>query len=185
MRGAPKDFSPKERAKVMAAVRQGAEAGRSVGFTARAWGITAATYYRWVRDEARGNAAGPMPQGTAPVQLVDRPGSPGGRQTASALAKPRRRGPLPLAERMDLQERAGVLSERGIPPEVIAERLGVTERTVVRWLASAGPEVGFIEVEVVADRAPAPVSPVLHVPGGYRVEGLDVAGLADLLRRLA
>jgi len=68
----------------------------------------------------------------------------------------------------------------------ISRELGVKRHTLVGW--TAAPEVPaaprFVPVSVVAD-APAASKVVVHGPGGVRVEGLDLAGVAELLRRLA
>jgi transposase-like protein len=69
----------------------------------------------------------------------------------------------------------------------ISRELGVKRHTLVGW--TAAPEVAaeaprFVPVHVVAD-APVELGIVVHGPGGLRVEGLDLAGVAELLRRLA
>jgi len=186
MQRTPQSYSPAERARIMAAVRRGLEVGCRVGVTARECGITEALYYRWVREQGRAGQVG-----SQVADLVGVGDSPG----ATALSADRRdqanrrRGPLPAEQRRRLQTQAVALREGGgLPVEVIAERLGVSQATVVRWLAGRSQETGFVQVEVVVDGPePAPVrsAPVLHAPGGYRVEGLDVAGVAELLRRLA
>ena len=179
MQRTPQSYEPAERARIMAAVRRGLEVGRRVGATARECGITEATYYRWVREQARASreVAPPADMGSAVAARAD-------------LDRPqRRRGPLPAIVRERLQSQAIALRERdGLAIDVIATRLGVSPTTIMRWLARRGQEVGFVKVEVVADvreLVPPQAAPVLHAPGGYRVEGLDVAGLAELLRRLA
>ena len=186
MRRTPQSYSPPERARIMAAVLRGLEAGRRVGITARECGITEAVYYRWVREQARARSAVLPP--ASPAALDDAPGIPVPLGDDGNLPT-RRRGPLPADLRERLQQQAVALREEEcLPLDLIAERLGVSQATVVRWLARHSLETGFVQVEVVAD-APEPASvaplPVLLAPGGYRVEGLDVAGLAELLRRLA
>lgn len=69
----------------------------------------------------------------------------------------------------------------------ISRELGVKRHTLVGW--TAAPEVAaatpsFVPVHVVTDALEGSRI-VVHAPGGVRVEGLDVAGVADLLRRLA
>lgn len=184
MQRTPQSYSPAERARIMAAVRRGLEVGRRVGVTAPECGITEAIYYRWVREQGR---SGPADASLGSLAV-------GGRaQDGNALAEDdrsranRRRGPLPTDLRDRLQTRAVALREEdGLPLDLIAGRLGVSQATAARWLARRSQEAGFVQVEVVADvPVPAPAAPVLLAPGGYRVEGLDVAGLAELLKRLA
>ena len=75
----------------------------------------------------------------------------------------------------------------GATPGVIAEELGLSRHSVLAWTVPP-PEVARLRpVEVVADAppssAPAPAQRRLALisPKGYRVEGLDVAALAELL----
>jgi hypothetical protein len=75
----------------------------------------------------------------------------------------------------------------GTSVEAISRELGVKRHTIVGWTAM--PEVAataptFVPVSVVAD---PPVGPRIVVlgPGGLRIEGLDLAEVAELLRRLA
>jgi hypothetical protein len=67
----------------------------------------------------------------------------------------------------------------------VGEELGIAWPTIAEWVGRApkkAQRAGFRRVEVrEVVRPPSPV--VVHV-GGVRVEGLDVASLADLLRRL-
>lgn len=74
----------------------------------------------------------------------------------------------------------------GASIESVAKELGMRERTLTLWAAAPRPtgKAPFVPMELVADGAPIPTAIVLHA-GGLRVEGLDVATLADLLRRLA
>ncbi len=187
----PQGFSAKARAEIMAAVRRGLEAGRRVAVTAREWGITEAMYYRWVREQARSSGGAGTQEATASATDEAAPGGTGLTAAGSGLAAGRRRGPFPANIRAQLQRRAVVLRDEGqLPVDIIAERLGVTSATVTRWLTRCSQAAGFVRVEVVEGElepasAPASVVPVLLAPGGYRVEGLDVASLADLLRRLA
>lgn len=75
----------------------------------------------------------------------------------------------------------------GTSVEAISRELCVKRHTLVGWTAAAR-EVSttprFVPVNVVAD-ATTKSSIVVHGPAGVRVEGLDVAGVAELLRRLA
>ena len=70
-----------------------------------------------------------------------------------------------------------------------AEALGVSDVTLSRWIEEAGPDVPELvetaalrEVVVTDSRPRGSLS--LVTPEGYRVEGLGVAELAEVLRAL-
>jgi hypothetical protein len=70
----------------------------------------------------------------------------------------------------------------GAPLSAVVRELGVRRETLVSWAAPLEPTPRFVPVAVID----APAGPiVVHGPGGVRIEGLDLATLADLLRRLA
>jgi hypothetical protein len=69
-----------------------------------------------------------------------------------------------------------------------ASELGLRKRTLMLWAAAPRPTgaARFVPMAVVADASPpAAASAIVVHARGLRVEGLDVATLADLLRRLA
>jgi len=72
----------------------------------------------------------------------------------------------------------------GTPLGTVARELGVGGGTLLRWAAEARGRAGaaFIPVRVTAP--PVATGMVVHGPGGLRIEGLDVATLVELLRRL-
>ncbi|HYD41622.1 MAG TPA: hypothetical protein VEB43_12410 [Anaeromyxobacter sp.] len=74
----------------------------------------------------------------------------------------------------------------GAATSAISRELGVKRHTLAAWVAAEAPggPARFVPVSVVPDAA-TPARLVVHGPGGVRVEGLDVAGVAELLRRLA
>jgi len=80
--------------------------------------------------------------------------------------------------------------ERGESLRDIAERLGLVESTLGRWLRrdGQGRQAGFRSVAIIGseeDRAPLrQVSPGMRLvtPHGYSVEGLDAETLVFLLR---
>ena len=70
----------------------------------------------------------------------------------------------------------------------IARQLGVAWATLERWCATPSvsePTGGMREV-VVCDEAPSSVvpGPVLVTPEGYRIEGLRLEALVEILRSL-
>lgn len=81
---------------------------------------------------------------------------------------------------------AVVEEHRDEPLSRIARQLGVSVVSLQRWVEQAQP-ARFRPVQVRLDaepEAPAAGAVVLITPRGYRVEGLDAAGLAALLGRL-
>lgn len=72
----------------------------------------------------------------------------------------------------------------GAPLSAVLRELGVRRETLAGWAtpAEAGPSPRFVPVTVVG---PAAGRIVVHGPSGLRIEGLDVAGVAELLRRLS
>jgi transposase-like protein len=83
---------------------------------------------------------------------------------------------------------ARVCREGGAPVRDIAERLGLVESTLARWLRAERPTVrgGFRQVAIMAAGEAAETEGAaalsLITPRGYRVEGLDPRTLAFLLR---
>ncbi len=80
---------------------------------------------------------------------------------------------------------ASAARSRGETVTSIAVTLGLPAITLQRWLRR-DRESPF-RAAIIVEPTPAfpPSSPVVvHAPGGIRVEGLDVAGVAELLRRL-
>jgi hypothetical protein len=83
--------------------------------------------------------------------------------------------------------------ERGATKASIARELGVSEATIWRWthsgfLTSDDLKVqgGFKTVRIADEPGLRPTAQALRLvtPEGYRIEGLDLAGAATLLRGL-
>ncbi|MEA2664847.1 MAG: hypothetical protein QOI11_1791 [Candidatus Eremiobacteraeota bacterium] len=75
-------------------------------------------------------------------------------------------------------------SER-VSQDKVAAELGMSPQTLCYWRALARQRGGIAPVAIVASREPAkPAREVVVECGPLRVLGLDVAGVADLLRRL-
>jgi transposase len=84
-----------------------------------------------------------------------------------------------------IEERHG----EGVGRTRACDELGLDWGNVNRWRRGRArkPATAFRRVRVVAPtepRAAAEARIVVHGPGGLRVEGLDVEGVVDLLRRL-
>jgi hypothetical protein len=106
-------------------------------------------------------------------------------QSVAALtAGSQRRYPPKL--RATIAEYARARLQAGGPRKSVVQELGVSDPTLVRFLAES-PRVG--ELRPVRLIAPIPVaSPppvVVRTAGGLLVEGLDIAGVAALVRALA
>ena len=91
--------------------------------------------------------------------------------------------------RRELARYARARRDAGVPLREIADELDVSTNALHRALAEdAGtidmPTAGMREVDVVDDDVVARV-PVVIGPRGVRVEGLDIRGIAALLRALA
>ena len=65
----------------------------------------------------------------------------------------------------------------------IARDLGVSLVTLRRWVTRRRPP-RFRKVELARDRSEVSGA-VLVTPSGFRVEGLDIAGMAALIRALS
>jgi transposase len=72
----------------------------------------------------------------------------------------------------------------GATVSTVTRELAIRRDTLLGWARPAGAQSKprFMPVAVVEERASRIV---VHGPHGVRVEGLDVAGVAELLRRLA
>ena len=99
-----------------------------------------------------------------------------------------KRARCPAELRSKLLSFARVCREQGEPVRDIAERLGLTESSLTRWLRAERKEfaAGFRSVAIVPSEHAAPETPDeplrLLTPHGYCVEGLDPQTLAFLLR---
>lgn len=88
---------------------------------------------------------------------------------------------------------AAALQDGGSSRQAASRKLGLNPVTLADWqrkvstVDSEGPDASMLPVAVVSEREVLhnAQQPVVHGPLGVRVEGLDVEGVADLLRRLA
>lgn len=106
------------------------------------------------------------------------------REFLTIAARPGRKFPAELRRR----GRAFALAERraGRSMAWIAETVGVSEQSVRRWVSDVEQRRSFVPVEVARDDARREVdrSAVLVSPKGYRVEGLSLSEIAQLVREL-
>ena len=66
----------------------------------------------------------------------------------------------------------------------IAHRVGLSVGSLKNWSRTPPPARTLVPVEVAATVTMAPMPLVVVSPGGYRVEGLDLATASALLRAL-
>ena len=99
--------------------------------------------------------------------------------------------PYPLKLRREVVAYVEARRGRGVGRVAAAREIGVSAFSVTRWTAALGHGVrsGFSEV-MLAERSESAVSSettgmIVHGPCGLRIEGLDVAGVAELWRRLS
>lgn len=74
----------------------------------------------------------------------------------------------------------------GVSIAQIAGELRLRTATLSAWMQAGPAAPAFCKVEVVSDPQTVEHRPlVVHGPSGLRIEGLDIAGLSELLRSLA
>jgi hypothetical protein len=109
------------------------------------------------------------------------------RRRVAALGARRRGARIPALLRAEIAAYAAQRRAAGVRTKAIAREAGVSAESVRRWLAAAAarrrPRMSAVTVAIGPERAAGSV--VLISPRGYRVEGLDVAGVAAVLRQLA
>lgn len=86
------------------------------------------------------------------------------------------------AARSAALERIAQVGAEGGSLAGVARELGVSDQTLRRWRAGQAP-ARLRAVRVSEDETPRGI--VVLLPGGARVEGLDLEGLAELARRLS
>ena len=114
------------------------------------------------------------------------------RAAVVALGRTKRNQPIPLALRAELITYARAARARGVAWGAIARAIGVSMTGLKRWFAAlppvrrGAPVLRRVRVTATPD-SQASVNRALCVvsPQGYRVEGLDIAAAAVLLRALA
>ena len=101
------------------------------------------------------------------------------RQAVSELGRRGRGHPYPKAFQSTVVGYAQTRRTAGAGIEAIGEELGLPWRTIQRWMPPVRAK-RFRPIEVVAPTSAL----VVYGPHGVRIEGLDLDGVADLLRRL-
>lgn len=85
----------------------------------------------------------------------------------------------PKGLRAEIIEYARTRRAAGITLEALGVELGMPWRTIARWLPAVRAK-RFRRIEIVDARREV----VVQGPHGLRIEGLDLEGVAELLRRL-
>lgn len=102
------------------------------------------------------------------------------RLVAAAKGGRGHRYPKPVLEQLVAYARAR--RKQGATLMTIADEVGVGWKSLSRWLVEPEQSPRLHRVRVVVP--PAGWRVVVHAPHGVRIEGLDVAGIAELLRKL-
>ena len=107
------------------------------------------------------------------------------RQALSVLG-PRGRGkPYPRGLMGNLLSYTVARRRQGAKLVEVATELGMQNQPLSRWLGEKRAAKRFDRVEVVAGPAVSIASPILvHGSRGLRIEGLDMAAVAELVRRV-
>ena len=92
----------------------------------------------------------------------------------------RRRFPKPLRSKLISYIRRR--REAGCSMKDIGDEIGLSFKTVSRWLTVKSEPTSFRRVQVVREQPRGALT--VHGPHGVRVEGMAVEDLAELLRRL-
>ena len=160
-------FTQAERDEIIAKIRAGLVEGKRASVTAAELGISESTFYRWLREKARGSGA------------------------SEAKARSPQRGmgyaPSEKARLITAVERRIARGEKAV---AAAQAVGLASSTYYAWMRERRVNAAPLMLRPVTVVAAEPNRPAasggltLVAPGGYRLEGLDVASAAALLRSL-
>ena len=105
------------------------------------------------------------------------------RREVDRLGARRRGRRLPDALQRAIVEHAAKCHEAGISWAHVARGVGITEWTLSQWRKLHPHRAMLVPVTVV--QAPPPrLQLVVHGPAGLRIEGLELDGVVELIRRL-
>lgn len=93
-----------------------------------------------------------------------------------------KRYPRPLLEKMLSYTVAR--RRQGATLLAVGGEIGMNWKTLARWVGERKTASRFERVQVAAPAAVASATLVVYGPRGLRIEGLDVGGVAELVRRL-
>ena len=107
-------------------------------------------------------------------------------QALSTLEQRGRGKPYPKGLLEKLLSYTVARRRQGATLMTIGTELGMSWRTLARWLSGRAKSQRFERVEVIRPTI-APVAAralVVHGPRGLRIEGLDIDGIAKLVRKV-
>lgn len=93
-----------------------------------------------------------------------------------------KRYPRPLLEKMLSYTVAR--RRQGATLLAVGGEIGMNWKTLARWVGQRKAAPRFERVQVAVPTAAPASAVVVHGPRGLRIEGLDVGGVAELVRRL-
>lgn len=165
--GESRTYTQGERDRIIAKIRADLEVGKRVKVSAAEQGISEGTFYRWVREKARGVEA-QASQGYSPEEK------------AHILAAIRQR--IGRGEGVEAAARA-----TGITGSSYYNWTRLEKKSVPAMRPVALVPAPSLAVAITSPLALTPASPelTLSAPGGYRIEGLGIESAAALLRALA
>lgn len=169
------------RAAGVAYYRRRAAEGGTQASAASELGISVYTLAKWHQRESQrlGSSGGVRPSGTDSEGEALRAEVEG-----QGPKSPSRRFPEELKRRLVAWAEARRAS--GVGTGELEERVGIPWTSLSKWMTKPSPRrtspMALKPVSIV--QGPGGGGPILKTPGGFTVEGLDVEGLAELLRRL-
>lgn len=169
-------YTQEERDRIITMIRAGLERGKRAAVTAKELGISERTFYRWLREKARGGA---------------RPAEAGAERAGRRCSSQEKVRIVSAIQRR-------VAAGEGVVAAARAE--GISDACYYNWRreakaheAQAAPmrPVALVPISSAAVAiAPQATSPqagelTLLAPGGYQIQGLNVDSAARLLRALS
>ena len=105
-------------------------------------------------------------------------------RAAVLKARRKKRGAFPSSLQRQLLSYAERRWAEGASTPTVAAEIGVNRHTLAYWRAHQRAGAKLRRVRVVESETGSG-EVVVHGPGGVRIEGLDLDGVAELLRRLS
>ena len=106
------------------------------------------------------------------------------RQLVARLDRPAKTTPIPAGVRQRVLAVAQRAAAAGWSQQAVAQAVGVSIGSLHNWTVPRPDAPTMVPVRVAPPGAAGPAPLAVVSPAGYRVEGLDVATAAALLRTL-